>query len=298
MRHDPTLLHVRVHRSHIVRAGLVLLGVVAVGVPLLLYAGSVGTLTSFSNGQVADAALVNANFSDLRTAINDNDARLTLHLGRDGTTPAKAAASCKAILEAFPSSANAAYFLDPDRDGDTSNAKSVYCDMTGGGWTLMAINRVDASTTLFAKDWATYKAGFGDVSSATASAGWIGNENIYRLTRDGTATLKVVTNLGTHYYPGWSVLGEDQEYRMFVPNSSSNKANADSGLRYAHGRRFSTFDRDNDEHASNCAGDQKTGWWFRGCWYTLYAANVASQSYWNEPDTGTQDFSTIALWLR
>jgi hypothetical protein len=45
--------------------------------PAGLFAGSVTGLNSFSNGTVADADAVNANFSAIATAVDDNDARIT-----------------------------------------------------------------------------------------------------------------------------------------------------------------------------------------------------------------------------
>jgi hypothetical protein len=44
--------------------------------PLVLFASSVPSLITFSNGTVADADEVNANFSALQTAVNDNDAAI------------------------------------------------------------------------------------------------------------------------------------------------------------------------------------------------------------------------------
>jgi hypothetical protein len=48
----------------------------AFAAPSFLFAGAVGTLTSFSNGTVADADEVNGNFAAIVTAVDDNDARI------------------------------------------------------------------------------------------------------------------------------------------------------------------------------------------------------------------------------
>jgi hypothetical protein len=53
------------------------LGVAALAVPSALFAGAVGSLVTFSNGTVADANDVNANFAAVQTAVDDNDTRLT-----------------------------------------------------------------------------------------------------------------------------------------------------------------------------------------------------------------------------
>lgn len=58
----------------------------------------------------------------------------------------------------------------------------VYCDMekNGGGWTVIQKRRV--GLTSFDRDWKQYKKGFG----TTNGDFWLGNENIYRLTRQPT----------------------------------------------------------------------------------------------------------------
>lgn len=55
----------------------------------------------------------------------------------------------------------------------------VYCDMetNGGGWTL--IQRRKIGLTSFNRDWKQYKGGFGSIRGDF----WLGNDNIFRLTR-------------------------------------------------------------------------------------------------------------------
>ena len=60
-----------------------------VGLMLLLVTptatgGQVGALVQFTNGTVADANEVNQNFGAIRTAVNDNDARITALEGASG----------------------------------------------------------------------------------------------------------------------------------------------------------------------------------------------------------------------
>ena len=52
--------------------------VIALGVPLTAFAGSVGTLVEFQNGTPAVASEVMANYTAIRDAVNDTDSRLGL----------------------------------------------------------------------------------------------------------------------------------------------------------------------------------------------------------------------------
>jgi hypothetical protein len=59
-----------------VRLALVL-GLLAVA-PTASHSGPVAGLTIFANGELADADEVNANFAIVESAVNDNDARITV----------------------------------------------------------------------------------------------------------------------------------------------------------------------------------------------------------------------------
>ena len=51
----------------------------------------------------------------------------------DGTTQARAGRTCKTLLDNGYSTGSGAYWIDPDNDGDTSNAFQIYCDMAKQG---------------------------------------------------------------------------------------------------------------------------------------------------------------------
>ncbi len=70
---------------------------------------------------------------------NDLDASCTDDCS-DGSTQDGAGVTCATILAEFPGSPDGQYWVDPDGDGDTSDAVETECDMSydGGGWTYVA----------------------------------------------------------------------------------------------------------------------------------------------------------------
>uniref|UniRef100_F7ANP9 Angiopoietin like 7 n=2 Tax=Monodelphis domestica TaxID=13616 RepID=F7ANP9_MONDO len=139
----------------------------------------------------------------------------------------------------------------------------VFCDMTtsGGGWTV--IQRRKSGLVSFHRDWKQYKVGFGNIRGDF----WLGNENIYRLSRRPT-TLRVEMedwegDVRFAEYSHFTLSNELNSYRLFVGNYSGNAGR--DALLYHNNTAFSTKDKDNDKCLDNCVQLRKGGYWYNCC---------------------------------
>ncbi|MEC7947307.1 MAG: MopE-related protein [Myxococcota bacterium] len=112
-----------------------------------------------------------------------------------GLTQADAAASCVDILAVDPSAPDATYWIDPDDDGDTSNAFEVYCDMNNGGWALCFELENTTAEDLTNNSW------FDDCVDYT-EASWTGAE-VRVLLEDASGTV-LYDEAGDHAGVAWS----------------------------------------------------------------------------------------------
>ncbi|GFO25420.1 fibrinogen c domain-containing protein 1-like [Plakobranchus ocellatus] len=144
----------------------------------------------------------------------------------------------------------------------------VWCDMDspGGGWLLLQRRRNGRQS--FNRNWAAYRAGFGDV----AGEHWLGNDNIFLLTNQGRYQLRVDLwdfsgNRVHALYTNFKVDGERDQYRLHVSGYSGS---AQDSLHRHNQKKFSTPDRDNDSRSeASCAQEWEAGWWFDNCWFAL-----------------------------
>uniref|UniRef100_A0A672HJZ9 Fibrinogen alpha chain n=1 Tax=Salarias fasciatus TaxID=181472 RepID=A0A672HJZ9_SALFA len=142
----------------------------------------------------------------------------------------------------------------------------VYCHQEGlmGGWLL--IQQRDGGALSFNRTWAEYRRGFGSVDGLGKGEFWLGNLHLYLLTNQSETLLKVevedweggvasaeyVVRVGT----------EEEGFPLWV---SGYVGDAGDGLTSHSGMKFSTFDRDADRWAGNCAAAYGGGWWYDGC---------------------------------
>ena len=157
------------------------------------------------------------------------------------------------------------------------NHLSVFCDQTtqGGGWTVL-LRRMDGSLD-FARNWHDYKLGFGRLEGEF----WIGNENIYDLTKPDMAPRKsqLLINMKINGKPDVPVyalydsfeVGSEQatKYQLNITGATGNVTNPEIFGNYHNTMKFSTLDSDNDQYGPSCSLKYgKSGWWFNSCYHT------------------------------
>ena len=146
---------------------------------------------------------------------------------------------------------------------------AVYCDQNtdSGGWTVIQ-RRIDPFKTDFLRLWFEYEVGFGNLSGEF----WLGNENIYRLTKSSPKELRIElkasgSQQGFSSYKQFSISSSEDNYRLSVAQYQGTAGNSLYG--YAHtwhnqnNMPFSTSDKDNDNSPglSSCT----IGWWMNYC---------------------------------
>ena len=147
----------------------------------------------------------------------------------------------------------------------------------GGGWTVFQ-RRQDGSLDFY-RNWVDYEKGFGDLKKNF----WLGLKNINRLTKTDDNTLRV--DLGDFSnkkafakYGQFQILSANIQYALIVQQYTGT---AGDSLSYSNTMKFSTKDRDNDQHSSHhCAQGAKGAWWFKSCFHSHLNA-----PYYNNPTT-------------
>ncbi|KAJ0066218.1 hypothetical protein NL108_004119 [Boleophthalmus pectinirostris] len=164
---------------------------------------------------------------------------------------------------------NGVYTIYPA--GPTS-ALQVYCDMgedatdSAAKWTVIQ-RRMDGTLNFFRK-WDQYKTGFGSAGGEY----WLGLEAMHLMTKGKAYELRVDMEDfdGTAVYACYSSFAvgpESDGYRLSV--GTFVKGAAGDSLTIHNNQKFTTFDKDQDTHGSNCAVLCYGGFWFEAC----FAAN-------------------------
>uniref|UniRef100_A0A182WFN6 Fibrinogen C-terminal domain-containing protein n=1 Tax=Anopheles minimus TaxID=112268 RepID=A0A182WFN6_9DIPT len=140
----------------------------------------------------------------------------------------------------------------------------VYCEQNyrKGGWIVLS-RRFDGRLN-FTRNWIDYRDGFGTPGGEY----WLGLEKMHRIT--GTDYFQLLVQLKdydgtvkTALYDEFEIGNEATGYRLHL--GAFVEGSAKDSMRTSVGMKFSTPDRDNDEHPGSCAEYYASGWWFRTC---------------------------------
>ncbi|XP_034489489.1 microfibril-associated glycoprotein 4-like isoform X2 [Drosophila innubila] len=115
----------------------------------------------------------------------------------------------------------------------------------------------------FSRTWTEYKNGFGDLNGEF----FMGLDKIHAITAERRQELLVLFedfegNKTFEKYDEFAIGNESQQYELHTLGKASGTAG--DSLSYHRGRKFSTFDRDNDGLSdTNCAQLFTGAWWYR-----------------------------------
>ncbi|XP_048875896.1 angiopoietin-related protein 2-like [Brienomyrus brachyistius] len=182
----------------------------------------------------------------------------------------------------------------------------VWCDQRHdpGGWTVIQ-RRQDGSVNFF-RNWETYKQGFGNIDGEY----WLGLENIYWLTNQGTYKLLVTLEdwSGRKVFAEYASFRVESEAEFYKLRVGRYHGNAGDSLTWHNGKQFTTLDRDHDVYTGNCAHYQKGGWWYNACahsnlngvWYRggHYRSRYQDGVYWAEFRGGAYSLKKVTMMIR
>jgi len=140
----------------------------------------------------------------------------------------------------------------------------IYCDQktAGGGWNVFT-RRYNGEMDFY-RPWVDYKNGFGWVGREH----WLGLDKINRLSKTMPHRLRIDLSAfdGVHAHGTWRTFMVDDEAHKYTLTARGFRDHGiGNSLSYHSGRPFSTYDRDNDAWANNCASYFHGAWWYGAC---------------------------------
>ncbi|XP_075168560.1 ryncolin-1-like [Haematobia irritans] len=129
----------------------------------------------------------------------------------------------------------------------------------------IVLRRKDGSVD-FLRTWNDYKKGFGD----SAGEFFIGLDRLHQLTNSGRCQLIIILEDWENErryakYDNFIIGSESEQYKLHSLGHYTGTAGDD--FSYNLGQKFTTIDRDNDQHGSaNCAVLYKGAWWHKSCY--------------------------------
>jgi len=144
--------------------------------------------------------------------------------------------------------------------------------MSVNNWIVIQ-QRIDGSVD-FNRNWADYKAGFGNI----ANNFWLGLEKMYQLTSSRTNKLRIEIQSSDNSkwfsaeYDTFLIDSESKGYAIHVTGYSGDAGdgmNPTVSTSIQNGMKFSTSDKDNDNSNKNCATSVLGGggFWLNSCCY-------------------------------
>ncbi|KAM8940303.1 fibrinogen gamma chain isoform 2-T2 [Pelodytes ibericus] len=204
------------------------------------------------------------------------------------------------------------YFIKPVK---AKQQFLVYCEIepSGSAWTVIQ-RRQDGSVD-FNKNWIQYKEGFGYLSPNDVTEYWLGNEKIHLLSTQSTIPYVLRIELedwnNQKSYADYNTFrtgSEKDNYRLTYSYFMGGDAgDAFDGFDFGddasdkfytshNGMQFSTYDRDNDKFAGNCAEQDGSGWWMNRC----HAGHLNGKYYqggtYTEADSSPAGYDNGIIW--
>ena len=167
----------------------------------------------------------------------------------------------------FPSAKSGLYAIrDPCDKLFTTSRLTVNCDMEadGGGWTIIQRRNASMGWVNFARSWADYEKGFGDLDGEF----WIGLKNIHELTNQQRMSLRLsVWNNTVHYvnwnYPFFRISDGSGRYALMQHIGVGSGEGSDTRAFTHEGHTnyyFTTVDYFSGNR--NCGYRRQSGWWY------------------------------------
>jgi len=180
------------------------------------------------------------------------------------------------------------YFVQPL---DGKPGFDIWCDMrtNGGGWNVFS-KRHDGSVDFY-RPWEDYKHGFGNPSGEY----WLGLNKINRLSKTMPHKLRIDLTAfdGAHHFGTWrTFMVDNEEHKYTLTARGFRDGGIGNSLSYHSGRPFSTYDRDNDAWANNCASYFHGAWWYGAC----HHSNLNGK-YYKYPGKHPHNYADGADWL-
>ena len=98
---------------------------------------------------------------------------------------------------------------------------------------------------------------------------WLGLDKIHLLTSNNTTLRVDLRDFSSTAYAQYSTFTVGSESSKYILNVAGYSGTAGDSLVYHNSMKFTTRDRDNDNHGSlQCADHRRGGWWYNACSYS------------------------------